>query len=91
MPSINGLELIRCAKQINPGAQVFLVTGHSTLGAVTDALELGAADYLLKPVDQLELIELIKDAGKRLRRWRAALASTLAKGRGRVATPAAPE
>ncbi|MEI8374482.1 MAG: response regulator [Planctomycetota bacterium] len=76
MPGVNGLELLRCAKRKNPCAQVLFVTGHSTLEALTDALELGATDYLLKPLDQTELIELIEDAEKRLRRWRQALSGT---------------
>ena len=76
MPGVNGLELLRCAKRKNPCAQVLFVTGHSTLEALTDALELGATDYLLKPLDQTELIELIEDAEKRLWRWRQALSGT---------------
>ena len=68
MPGISGLELLRWAKRKNPCAQVLFVTGHSTLDALTDALELGATDYLLKPVDQTELIALIEDAERRL--WR---------------------
>jgi two-component system response regulator YesN len=78
MPGVNGLELLRCTKRKNPCAQVLFVTGHSTLEALTDALELGATDYLLKPLDQGELITLIEDAEKRLRRWREALAGTVA-------------
>ena len=70
MPGVNGLELLRCAKRRNPCTQVLFLTGHSTLDALTDALELGATDYLLKPLDQAELIALVEDAEKRLRRWR---------------------
>jgi len=82
MPGVSGLELLRCAKRKNPCAQVLFVTGHSTLEALTDALELGATDYLLKPVDQAEVIALVEDAEKRLRRWREALAGTVAARRG---------
>jgi YesN/AraC family two-component response regulator len=39
-------------------------------------LELGATDYLLKPLDQGEFIELLEQAQKRVRRWRQALAGT---------------
>jgi DNA-binding NtrC family response regulator len=81
MPGVNGLELLRCAKRKNPCAQVLFVTGHSTLEALTDALELGATDYLLKPFDQVEVIALVEDAEKRLRRWRDALAGTVAMRR----------
>jgi YesN/AraC family two-component response regulator len=37
---------------------------------------LGATDYLLKPLDQAELVELLEQAQKRVQRWRQALAGT---------------
>ena len=78
MPEVNGLDLLKAAKRRNACTQVFFMTGHSTLDALVDAMELGATDYLLKPLDQMELIEVIKDARKRLRRWQEALAGTMA-------------
>ena len=54
------------------------MTGHSTLDALADALELGAADYLLKPLDKSKLVEIISHAQRRRRRWQEALAGTLA-------------
>ena len=77
MPGVNGLELLRCAKGRNACTQVLFMTGHSTLDALTDALELGATDYLLKPLDQAQLVKLVGDAQERLLRWREALAGTL--------------
>ncbi len=87
MPGINGLELLRCAKRRNACTQVLFMTGHSTLDALTDALELGATDYLLKPLDQSQLIKLVGDAQERLLRWREALAGTLHVRGGRQAVP----
>lgn len=78
MPQINGLDLLKAAKRRNACTQVFFMTGHSTLDALVDAMELGATDYLLKPLDQLELVEIIKGARKRQRRWQQALARTMA-------------
>ena len=85
MPGVNGLELLRCAKRRNASTQVLFLTGHSTLDALTDALELGATDYLLKPLDQAQLIKLVGDAQERLLRWREALAGTLCARGGRQA------
>lgn len=76
MPGINGLGLLRCAKRKNALTQVLFITGKSSLDALSDALELGATDYLLKPLDQAELVELLEQAQKRVRRWRQALAGT---------------
>ena len=88
MPGVSGLELLRCAKRRNACTQVLFITGHSTLDALSDALELGATDYLLKPLDQTKLIEIIGQANERRRRWQEALAGTLATGHGHVPVPA---
>lgn len=84
MPGINGLGLLRCAKRRNALTQVLFVTGQSSLDALTDALELGATDYLLKPLDQAELVELLEQAEERVQRWRQALAATLQARGNRV-------
>ncbi len=76
MPGINGLELLRCAKRRNAFTQVLFLTGHSTRSALLDAMELGATDYLLKPVNQEELLELVTQAHLRRQRWIRALAGT---------------
>jgi DNA-binding NtrC family response regulator len=76
MPGVSGLELLRCAKSRNATTQVLLITGHSTRGALLNALEFGATDYLLKPVDRTELVELIQETLARQQRWRQALLGT---------------
>ncbi len=87
MPGVNGLELLRCAKRRNPCTQVLFMTGRSTLDSLTDALELGATDYLLKPLDQSQLIKLVGDAQERLLRWQEALAGTLNAANERQVAP----
>ncbi len=87
MPGTNGLSLLRCAKRRNALIQVVFVTGHSSLDALSDALEMGATDYLLKPLDQAELVELLEQAQKRVHRWRQALAGTFHARGHRVPAP----
>jgi DNA-binding NtrC family response regulator len=77
MPGVNGLQLLRCAKRRNAWTQVVMVTGHTRLDALTDAMDLGASDYLLKPLDLDELKTVVGGVLDRLCRWRKALASTL--------------
>jgi DNA-binding NtrC family response regulator len=86
MPGINGLGLLRCAKRRNALTQVLFMTGHSSLDALGDALELGATDYLLKPLDQAELVKLLEQAQNRVRRWRQALAGTFSARGNQVPT-----
>jgi DNA-binding NtrC family response regulator len=78
MPGISGLELLRRAKRRNAWTQVLLVTGHSSLDSVTEAMDLGASDYLLKPFTPGELKEVVDGTLSRIRRWRFALAGALA-------------
>jgi DNA-binding response OmpR family regulator len=80
MPGIDGLKLLRCAKRRNAWTQVVVLTGHFGCNALTEAMELGANDYLVKPLDTAELEEVIRGVHRRLRRWRRALASTLSHG-----------
>ena len=85
MPGINGLELLQCAKRRNAATQILFMTGHSTQEALLAALEHGASDYLLKPVNQIELLSLLRHAYERQQRWKQALLGTW---RGRHATVA---
>ncbi|WP_163323118.1 sigma-54-dependent transcriptional regulator [Draconibacterium mangrovi] len=55
MPGISGLELLKRVKQDYPGIAVILMTGFSEITHSIEALRLGAADYLLKPVNIDEL------------------------------------
>jgi len=50
MPGIQGLELIRRLRDEHPSALVILMTAYASVDSAIEALRLGAADYLLKPV-----------------------------------------
>ena len=59
--------------------KVMTISGEESrdwIDALLDALELGATDYLVKPIDQLELVEILVQAQDRTRRWRKALLGT---------------
>lgn len=78
MPKFNGLDILSAAKRRHPWTQVFFMTGNSNLDALLKAIELRATDYLLKPLNRPELIEIVRDARKRLRRWQKAYVETWA-------------
>jgi DNA-binding NtrC family response regulator len=77
MPGASGLEILRMVKRRHPLAQVLLFTGHSSTTALLDALEFGAIDYLLKPLDSTELLNLLEQSCERVERWQRALLSTM--------------
>ena len=50
MPGMDGLTLIREVKQINPHLPIIIITGYSSESAAIEAVNLGVAGYLTKPV-----------------------------------------
>lgn len=49
LPDVDGLELLRRAREANPGLQVILMTGFPTAETRTHAQELGVHSYVTKP------------------------------------------
>lgn len=65
MPDITGLEVLSRVKNVEPAIEVILLTGHGSFEAGITGMELGAFDYLIKPVDLTQLMEKITDAYKK--------------------------
>lgn len=57
MPQIDGLELIRRIGELDNPAPVIVVSGAGVMTDVVEALRLGAADYLIKPLEDLAVLE----------------------------------
>ncbi len=88
MPGASGLDILRAAKRCNPTTQVLLLTGHSSRHALLEALEFGASDYLIKPLDPAAIAEVLCEAVKRIERWRAALDDAHGEALvGRISSP----
>jgi two-component system response regulator HydG len=66
MEDMDGLALLRKAKQELPDAEVMLITGHGDVKTAVEAMQQGAANYLTKPVNIKELRTLVTRAGERL-------------------------
>jgi DNA-binding NtrC family response regulator len=62
MPNISGLDVLSKVKAINPTIEVILLTGHGSFEAGITGMELGAFDYIIKPVDLTLLMEKIAEA-----------------------------
>ncbi|MUT68272.1 response regulator [Paenibacillus sp. NEAU-GSW1] len=59
MPIMTGMEFARKAKEINPGVHIIFISGHQDFSYAKEAIQLNASGYLLKPVDDNELNELL--------------------------------
>jgi len=60
MPGLSGIELLEEVRRSHPAADFMLLTGNATVESAIGALRMGAADYLLKPVNGEELALLVE-------------------------------
>jgi two-component system, response regulator YesN len=60
MPKMDGIELIQQIELEFPGVRKIVLSGFDDFNYVRDTMRRGAMDYLLKPVDDVQLIDLLK-------------------------------
>lgn len=58
MPGMNGIDLLRQAKQLVPDLVFILFTAYGTVEGAVEAMKLGAFDFVTKPVD-LDVLEIM--------------------------------
>lgn len=49
MPQMNGIEVMRKVKEVNPAIEIILISGHGNMNTVIEAMRLGAIDFIPKP------------------------------------------
>ncbi len=64
MPGMDGLETLRHMKAKAPELPVILLSGHACMGVAVQGMDLGAYDYMLKPVSISELIIKMEEAAR---------------------------
>jgi DNA-binding response OmpR family regulator len=62
MPEMDGIEVMKRARESCPGLLVIVLTGHATLDSAIVAVKAGAVDYLLKPSTMTEIEAAISRA-----------------------------
>jgi len=53
LPDVNGLELLKAAKTLNPFTEVIIITGYASLDSALTAMEHDAFDYVVKPLNNV--------------------------------------
>ncbi len=67
MPGINGLDLMSRLQSVYPDLPVIIMTAHSDLESAVSAFHGGAFEYLPKPFDLNEAVDLVRRAGAQTR------------------------
>ncbi len=66
MPFLDGFAFIQSAKKLLPDAEIVIITGYDDFAFVQKALQLGVADYLLKPIMEEPFSKVLDKAVSRL-------------------------
>jgi two-component system response regulator RegA len=56
MPGPSGLELVKAALALHPHLKIVVLTGYGSIATATEAIRLGAINYLPKPADAEEIL-----------------------------------
>jgi two-component system, sensor histidine kinase and response regulator len=67
MPELDGFEVIKIVRRIDPDIVVIVITGYATIETAVDAMKTGAYDFLPKPFTPGELRMIIE---RGFERWR---------------------
>src|SRR6516165_4256571 len=64
LPDVDGIELVRKFKQLDPEAEVIVITGQGNIPRSVEAVKAGAFDFLEKPIDADRLLDKLEKAIK---------------------------
>lgn len=67
MPGMSGIDALSAIKRLRPLVEVIMLTGHASVEVAMEGMEMGAFDYLMKPMDIDELLYKLQDACKKKR------------------------
>ena len=66
MPDKSGLEVVHDLAELLPGIQCLMLTGYGSIATATEAIRLGALDYLTKPADADQILAAFERTGEPL-------------------------
>lgn len=59
LKKMSGIQVLEKLKKISPELKAIMLTGYPTIETAREALELGAGEYCVKPIDKQELEEKV--------------------------------
>ncbi|MBW2037790.1 MAG: response regulator [Deltaproteobacteria bacterium] len=60
MPEMDGIEGVRSIKQVDPDANIIMVSAMGQQSMVMEAIQAGAADFIVKPFQQDRILQAIE-------------------------------
>jgi putative two-component system response regulator len=60
MPEMNGIDLLKVIREKAPSTEVVMITAYASIDTATEALRLGAMDYLIKPFEITAVRDVVK-------------------------------
>lgn len=81
MPIVSGIDLMVALNQSGQQPKVIIISGYSEFEYAQQAIRLGAVDYILKPIDQDELLTIVRTCIQKIEEEQhsKALANTLSQ------------
>ncbi|MFW6055577.1 MAG: sigma-54-dependent transcriptional regulator [Thermodesulfobacteriota bacterium] len=67
MPDVDGLELLRKMKELDPGITVIMMTAYGSIEVAVQAIKQGAYDFICKPFQMQDLIRMLRKGLERNR------------------------
>lgn len=67
MPGMSGIDLAEELKKRNPRLLIVIISGHDTFAYAQQCIRLGVTDYLLKPINEEQLTQVMQDILKKVR------------------------
>jgi two-component system, response regulator YesN len=72
MPGMDGLKLLETLAQDFPTTKVIMISGYDEFSYAQQALKSGAFDYILKPIEEAELVEILQKAKEKIEKEKKA-------------------
>jgi two-component system, NtrC family, response regulator AtoC len=67
MPGLDGLQLLKELKRVDPYIEVIIMTGFGTIENVVESMKQGASDYITKPIN-LDHLKIVVDKALKMKR-----------------------
>lgn len=65
LPGMNGIEALKMLKNLSPGSEVVMISGHANLSMAVEAARAGAYDFLEKPLNKERVLLTLRNLQER--------------------------